>query len=219
MATSTPHTLMLPTDRSVRLWSLCRGGGGGGRPPLPVVRSSQASPEFCCKDLPLSLPRGQNARRLVPRTEFLPTARQTFPESSEDPPPRAHLARPLAPFPHFTPREGPTCPPAAGPHGRVARPTPAGRRHSPGPERPALRGRPRRAGTPNRLPPAAPQPRERDADPATPPRGRGPRACQHPRKGSGSGLSPPAARTAPDTRSPRRPSTWSLVGFIYWNEC
>lgn len=64
---------------------------------------------------------------------------------------------------------------------------------------------------PNGVPPAAPQTRERDADPATPPRGRGPRACQHPRKGSGSGLSPPAARAAADTRSPRRPPPTALT--------
>nr|CAI9692711.1 unnamed protein product [Rangifer tarandus platyrhynchus] len=178
---------MLPTGRSVRLRSICRGGGWG--PPLPFGRSSRASPEFCCKDQPLSLSRGQKARRLVPRTEFLPTARQTFPESSADP------AAPRAP--------GPAPHPLSALHPPRKDHLPS-RRRSPRPSRPtdsrpaAALPWPRAPGAPRLtprgrdakgVPPRAPQPRERDADPATPPRGRGPRACQHPRKGSGSGLS------------------------------
>lgn len=145
MATSTPHALMLPTGRSVRLRSICRGGGWG--PPLPFGRSSRASPEFCCKDQPLSLSRGQKARRLVPRTEFLPTARQTFPESSADP------AAPRAP--------GPAPHPLSALHPPRKDHLPS-RRRSPRPSRPTD-SRPA-AALPWPRAPGAPRPTPRDRD-------------------------------------------------------
>lgn len=134
----------------------------GWAPPLPLVRSSEASPEFCCKDPPLSLPRGQKARRLVPRTEFLPTAGQTFPESSADPP------TPRAPGP--APRPLPTLHPPRGAHlpsrrrsPRPGRPTdsrPAAalpRPRAPGAPRPTPKGRDAKRGPPR----SPPTPRER----------------------------------------------------------
>lgn len=169
MATSTPHTLMLPTGRSVRLRSLCRGGGGGGGPPLPLVRSSQASPEFCCKDLPLSLPRGQNARRLVPRRSFSQLPDKHFLRAQRTPRPARTWPGPSPPSHTSPPERGPPAlpppVPTAGspdrlPPGGGTPPAPSARRSAADPE-----GQGRQTGSP----PQPPNPVRETPTPRRPP--------------------------------------------------
>lgn len=174
MATSTHRAPVLPADLFI-IWSPSRRVLPV---PTPSVRSCLASPSFVVKSATFA--RRAQARRLVPRAEFLPTAGKHFPKASAGP--RAHLTGPAPPTAlRRAPRRAHLLPAPVSRPGRPANPHPAAARPTPSPSpvrSPTLRGRAAKKGP-------------RQADPATPPRGRVRAPVSAPGKGQqGAQLSP-----------------------------